>query len=803
MPGRPRNLHGGWGEPDTGDAGRRQGGTAGGPIPARAPRDEAGRTQSPTAKGAPVPPPRSSILERHGRLVARGRWIVIPLFLALLVGAVMLAGRIGDVTTDEQSLPGSEAVRGIELVETHFSDGREATDIQPVFRNADLTVDDPAYRRAVTASLERAAQVVPGTRIVSYFSTGSRDLVGQDGHMTFATLSVPLPEREAMDRLGDIRAALGTPEGFQPTLVGGDAALWHDLEPVLNDDLAMAETIVLPIALLILLIFFGSVVSALLPILTAGVAIVLAFAGTYLFGQTMDIADLVTNAITLVGIAIGIDYALVVVSRFRQEIAAGADRVEATARTVATAGRAVLLSGVTVAIGLAVLVALPIPFMRSMGIGGVLVPMAAVLTALTVLPAVLCALGPRVDALRVYPRRWRLREAALWGPIARAVTGWAIPVAAVALVALVALAGQSTNLSINQDELADAPNVESVQAGRLVRAELGGTLNPGTYVIDTGRPGGAYDPATIDRLGDIADDFRSEYGVVNGVTWPSSREPQRFRDAAAGALVDDTGRYALMQVAPRGDPLSDSARSLNDLMEHRQGDVAAAVPGGRVLLTGEPAIQNEFNDALYGPFPWLVVGVLVLTFVALMRSFRSWLVPLVAVLMSGLSLLATYGLLYLVFQQGVGSGVLGLNGEVRGIAMWVPVMLFAFLFGISMDYQVFLVERMRELRDGGEPNRRAVRLGLASTGRIVATAALIMVVAFGGFAAGTDVSLKEFGFGLAAAVAIDALLVRCLIVPAIMRLAGERNWTMPPRLARIAMVRPRSAPPARTIEDPR
>ncbi len=445
-----------------------------------------------------MPPPRSSILERHGRLMARGRWIVIPLFLVLLVGAVMLAGRIGDVTTDEQSLPGSEAVRGIELVETHFSDGREATDIQPVFRNPDLTVDDPAYREAVTASLERAAQVVPGTRVVSYFSTGSRDLVGQDGHMTFATLSVPLPEQEAMDRLGDIRAALGAPEGFSPTLVGGDAAVWHDLEPVLNDDLAMAETIVLPIALLILLVFFGSLVSALLPVLVAGVAIVFAFAGTYLFGQTMEIADLVTNVITLVGIAIGIDYALLVVSRFREEMRAGADRVEATARTMATAGRAVLLSGVTVAIGLAVLVALPIPFMRSMGIGGMLVPVAAVLTALTVLPAVLCALGPRVDALRVYPRRWRLREAALWGPIARAVTGWAIPVAAVALIALVALAGQSTNLSIDQDELADAPNVESVQAGRIVRAELGGTLNPDTYVIDTGRAGGAYDPATID-----------------------------------------------------------------------------------------------------------------------------------------------------------------------------------------------------------------------------------------------------------------------------------------------------------------
>lgn len=750
-----------------------------------------------------MPPSRPSILERHGRLMARGRWVVIPLFLALLVGAVMLAGRIGDVTTDEQTLPGSEAVRGIELVETHFSDGREATDVQPVFRSPDLTVDDPAYRAAVTESLGRAAQVVPGTRVVSYFSTGSSDLVGQDGHMTFATLSVPLPETEAMDRIDDIRAALGTPEGFAPTLVGGGAAMSHDLEPRLNDDLARAEMIVLPVALLVLLVFFGSVVSALLPVLMAGVSIVFAFAGTYLFGQTMEIADLVTNVITLVGIAIGIDYALLLVSRFRQEIARGADRVEATGRTVATAGRAVLLSGVTVAIGLAVLVALPIPFMRSMGIGGMLVPVSAVLAGLTVLPAVLAALGPRVDALRVYPRRWRLREAALWGPIARAVTGWAIPLAAVALVALVALAGQSGNLGIDQDELADAPGVESVQAGRLVRDELGGTLNPNTYVIDTGRAGGAFDPATVDALGDVADDLREEYAVVSGVTWPSSREPAAFRAAAEGGLVDPTGRFALMSVAPRGDALSPSARALNDLMEDRKGELEAAVPGGEVLLTGEPAIENAFNDALYGPFPWLVAAVFVLTFAALMRAFRSWLVPLVAVLMSGLSLLATYGLLHLVFQQGVGSQWLGAEGEVRGIAMWVPVMLFAFLFGISMDYQVFLVERMRELRDGGARNLRAVRGGLAGTGRIVATAALIMVVAFGGFATGSDISLKQFGFGLAAAVAIDALLVRCLIVPAIMRLAGERNWTMPPRLARIARVSPRPALPARTIEDPR
>ncbi|WP_217915442.1 MMPL family transporter [Miltoncostaea marina] len=750
-----------------------------------------------------MPPPPTSLLERHGRRMARRRWLVIPLFLLLMVAAAMGAGRLGDVMTSEQSLPGSEAERATRIVQREFSAGAETNDVQPVFRHPTLTVDHPAYREAVTASLERAAALVPGTRVVSYFGTGSRDMVGQDGHMTFATLSLPLPEAQAKDRVDDIRAAIGTPEGFAPTLVGGDVAMWHDVEPVIEDDLARAELLVLPVALLILLVYFGSAVSALLPLLMAGVTITLAMAGTWLAGQGMDVADLVTNVITLVGIAIGIDYSLLVVSRFREEMRAGADRVEAAGRTMATAGRAVLLAGVTVAIGLAVLVALPVPFMRSLGVGGMLVPASAVLAGLTVLPATLAALGPRVDALRVYPRRWRLREGALWGPVARAVTGWGIPVAAIALVALVALAGQSSGMSIHEDPLADAPDLEAVEAGRIVRDELGGSLTPNVYVIDTGRDGGVYDPATVAALARVADGLRAEDDVVSGVTWPTATDPAAFRAAAGEGLVDADGRYALMQVAPHGDELSPSARALNALMAAREPDVRAAVPGGEVLTTGAPAVINEFTDALYGPFPWLVAGVLVLTVIALMRAFRSWLVPLVAVALSGLSLLATYGLLRLVFMEGVGSGLLGMDHEVRGIAIWVPVMLFAFLFGISMDYQVFLVERMRELRDGGAPNLRAVRQGLAGTGRVVGTAAAIMIVAFGGFAAGTDVSMKEFGFGLAAAVAIDALLVRCLIVPAVMRMTGERNWTMPAPLARIVRVRPRPAAAARTIGDAR
>jgi RND superfamily putative drug exporter len=634
--------------------------------------------------------------------------------------------------------------------------------------------------------------VVPGTRVLSYWSADSRDLASADGRTAVATLTLPLTDGEAADRVPAIREALGTPPGFEPTLLGGEAALGHDLDPMVEDDLMRAELLVLPAALLILLIYFGSVVGALVPLLTAAATIVLAMAGTTLAGERMDIAEQVINVITLVGVAIGVDYALLVVSRFREELAEGHDRVTATARTVATAGRAVLLSGATVAIGLAVLVALPVPFIRSMGIGGMLVPAAAVLAALTVLPALLCALGHRVDALPVYPRRWRRRTTGA-GRIARFATGKAAPLALLLAVGLVALAAQAPGMGIHQDALADAPDVESVNAGRIVQAELGGAGAPGIFTIDTGRAGGVYAPATLAALGSAADGLRAERSVVARVTWPGTTDPDAFRAAAEGGLADSTGRYALMAVAPLGDAESASARELNALMADRADAIESALPGSEVLVTGEPAIMEDFTDAMYGPFPWLVAGVLLLTLLALMRAFRSLALPLIATVASALSLLATYGLLHLVFQRGVGAELIGVDHEVRGIAFWVPIFVFAFLFGISMDYQVFLAERMRELRDAGTPGRLAVRLGLARTGRVVVAAAGIMVVAFAGFATGRDLSLKEFGFALAAAVAIDALVVRCLIVPAAMSLLGERCWSLPARLARILRVAPRPA----------
>src|SRR5262249_50498924 len=253
---------------------------------------------------------------------------------------------------------------------------------------------------------------------------------------------------------------------------------------------------------------------------------------------------------------------------------------------------------------------------------------------------------------------------------------------------MLALAVPALRLSVNQNQLADSPSgSEAVQAGRVLQASLGGAVNPNTYVIDTGRADGVYDPTTYARLGQLAKTLGDDSSVVKSVTWASpGTSAAAFRASGGAGLVDATGRYALMDVAPYGDALSASGRHLNDLMRSEEKPFEQANPGVGLTLTGEPALQNDFTNAVYGPFPWLILLVLVLAYLALLRAFRSVVLPLKAVLLNLLSILATYGLMVLVFQEGYGASLLGVDHDVRGIATWIPVFLFAFLFGLSMDY---------------------------------------------------------------------------------------------------------------------
>jgi RND superfamily putative drug exporter len=470
----------------------------------------------------------------------------------------------------------------------------------------------------------------------------------------------------------------------------------------------------------------------------------------------------------------------------------------AVVRTISTAGHSVIFSGATVAIGLAVLVLLNVPFIRSMGIGGMLVPIFAVTASLTLLPALLYMLGHRVNAVRIIPARFQRDKGtrALWVRFSEWVMRHAAPVFTIAALAMIALAIPAFQLSVEQNQLADAPSqAQAVQAGRVLQASLGGAVNPDTLVIDTGRAGGVYQPANFAAIGSFAQRLGDQTAVVKSVTW-TDKTPQQVQALNGAGLVDRNGQFALLNVAPYGDSLSNSARDLNDLLKEEKGNLQRSISGSTVTLTGEPAIQNDFNDAVYGPFPWLVLLVLVLTYLALLRAFRSVVLPLKAVILNLLSILATYGLLVIVFEWGVGASLLGVDHDIRGIAPWIPVFLFAFLFGLSMDYEVFLVSRIRELYDGGLGTRGAVSQGLARTGRIITCAALIMIVAFSGFILGSSTDLKEFGFGLAASIAIDATIVRMLLVPSLMKLMGHWNWYLPARVARVARVRttPRPVP---------
>jgi RND superfamily putative drug exporter len=738
------------------------------------------------------------MLERHARWVIRRRWWIVAAWVVLVIIGFTLAARIGDVTSTQVALPGKESQRGVDLIKQKFGDG-ESTSMQVVYRNPSATVDDPAYRAAVTTGLARAAAVVPGTQVIDYYTSGSRDLVGGGGHLTYATLRLPISPEDGKGKVEPIRRAVGTPPGFEKTLVGGQAAFDHDTAPIFDDDLKKAEIIAFPLALLILLAVFGTVVSALLPIAVAVVTIVMALGATFLVGQATTLAVYVTNVITLIGIGIGIDYSLLMVSRFREELRAGRDRDVALVRTMATAGHSVIFSGATVAIGLAVLVFLNVPFIRSMGIGGMLVPIFAVAAGLTLLPALMHLLGHRVNAGRVpiFGRRIDRADGSHWTGLANWIMRHAAPVFTVTTLFMLLLAVPSLFLSVEQNQLADAPDqAEAVQAGRVLQTALGGAVNPDTYVIDTGRPGGVYRAANFAALSDIARSLSAEKAVVKAVTWPTDRTAAEVRAEGGAGFVDRTGQYALMNVAPYGDALSNSARDLNDRLKEQKTVIEEAIPGSVVTLTGDPALQNDFNDAVYGPFPWLVLLVLVLAYLALLRAFRSVVLPLKAVLLNLLSILATYGLMVIVFQWGFGASLLGVDHDVRGIASWIPVFLFAFLFGLSMDYEVFLISRMRELYDKGLDTQQAVSLGLAKTGRIVTSAALVMVVAFSGFIIGSSTDLKQFGFGLAAAIAIDATVVRILLVPSLMRLLGHWNWYLPSGVARVARLRttPRGIP---------
>jgi RND superfamily putative drug exporter len=619
----------------------------------------------------------------------------------------------------------------------------------------------------------------------------------------YTQISTPLQNQDAAKLTQRLRRLIGRVPGVT-TFLTGAPAINHDTQSIFSKDLARGESIAVPIALLVMAFMFGTVGGIVVPVLFAAVTIPTTLGLVWIFAHVMDMAIYVTNIVALIGFAIAVDYSMLVVFRYREELAHTDDTREALTRTMATAGRATLFSGTVVAIGLALLVFMPLPFMRSMGVGGLLVPVVSIAASATLLPALLATMGRGVNRLPLIPRRTLERRAAkettgFWHGLATSIMRrpllWFIGTGGIML----ALAVPAVGLALTGGDNRGVPlTTESTRGLHVLETTLGpGALAPHQLVVDTHRPGGASAPDVVAAQRRYVAELRHDPAVEpRTIIAPFMVNPTEARQAN---LVDGAGRVLQIRAAGHSDSGTPSAMHLVKRIRDRYIPAARFPPNADVLLTGAPAFGVDFIDRAYSAFPWLVAAVLVVSYLVLLRAFRSVVLPAKAVVMNVLSVSATYGVLVLAFQHGWGNSI-GLQQSPQ-IEAWIPIFLFALLFGLSMDYEVFLLSRIREEWELRRDNEEAIAFGLEHTGRIITAAAIIMIAAFSGFVTGSFVGLQEFGLGLSAAILLDATLVRAILVPATMKLLGDWNWYLPERVRRALRVpRPRRPVPESGFE---
>jgi RND superfamily putative drug exporter len=708
-------------------------------------------------------------MESWTRFILRNRWLVVAVWLVVLLAGGYASGKLSALLSNTFTMPGTDSERARTILRDHYGDRSDGA-FTVVFQVPSSA--DPHLQARLQSAVARAAKNVP---------TGKpRPLTPGGPHLLYGDIVSTLSIADAKGYTDDILRALPHGNGVTP-FVTGQAAIQHDLDPIFDEDLRNGELfIAVPIALLILLVVFGLSWAVTIPLLFAACTIMGTLGAVYVFAHYITMATYVTNLVQLIGLGIAVDYSLLIVYRFREELHRTESKDDAIVRTMATAGRAVLFSGATVAIGLALLLFMPSPFMRSMGIGGFLIPLVSIAAAVTLQPALLSLYGRKGVRRAAVVRRARdSGRRGYWERLAAAIMRRPIAFLAGGAALLVAAAVPAFALQLTPGSAQGIPQHPQAVHGFdvLKRAVGAGALSPTQIVVDSGRPGGV-----------VAESVQSSIVRLNSAV---SRDPEvRFvRYEPQRPFLDPSARYAQIVVAGKHEYGEEPAQSF----VHRLRDdiiPSAKWPADvRVLAGGGPPQGVDFIDRSYAVFPWLVLGVLVLTYLLLMRAFRSIILPLKAVLLNLLSVAASYGALVVVFKWGLGSSLWGLY-QFPQVEAWIPIFLFAMLFGLSMDYEVFLVTRMREAWDETKDNARAVGLGLERTGRIVTAAAIVMVAAFSGFIAGRVVGLQEFGFGLAVAIFFDATIVRALLVPSLMALFGRYNWWLPRSVARVVRVAP-------------
>ena len=701
--------------------------------------------------------------ETLARGSARRPWLTLGVWIVLLGSAGFVASQLlGDaLTTDFDFTNEPESVRAQQLIEDRLR-VPETLNESYIVMSEELTVDDAAFQAEVREIQAEISELplVEGT--FSYYDTQDPAMVSQDQHALIVLAQFPDEMDEVTDHVDEIRAVAEghRDDGFQ-TLVVGDVTLNDDFNTIAQEDARKGESIGIGAALIVLIVVFGAIIAALLPIFLAIGAIVVALGAVALIGQTMDFSIFVVNMASMMGLAVGIDYSLFIVSRYREERAHGRDKLDAIAASGATANRAVFFSGMTVVLALIGMLLIPTTIFRSLAIGAISVVLFAVLASMTLLPAVLSLLGDKVNSLRVLRRKAKPgappRHGGFWDRVTHGVMRRPVVALVVGGGLLVAAGWSYFDMNTGFAGISTLPeDMPSRAAFEVLATEFsGGVTEPVEIVVD-------------------ADATEAEAGI-------SELEGLMAADNEFGPLTvqtNDAGDMTLVSAPVAGDPQGEAAVAAVERL--REEYIPSAFEGleGEVLVGGGTAFNIDFFDLTDTYTPIVFVFVLGLSFLLLTVVFRSIVVPIKAIIMNLLSVGAAYGLLVLVFQKGVGADLFGFT-QVEAIDAWLPLFLFSVLFGLSMDYHVFLLTRIREHWDLTGNNAESVAHGLRTTGQIITGAALIMVAVFLGFASGELVSIQQMGFGLAVAVFLDATVVRSILVPASMRLLGNLNWYLP------------------------
>ncbi|CAN5228852.1 MMPL family transporter [soil metagenome] len=718
------------------------------------------------------------MLKSLAQICYRKRRIVLGSWIVLVVGLIILSSVAGGTFRTEFSIPGSESQEAIDILAKHGFASRTGSQAQIVFESSQ-GFDDPAIVAPIETLLATIEGQVPNTSVSSPFDPEGARQISQNGTIAYAEVNLSERSQEEYLEAGETIREISEPSQ-SPALrieLGGDMFL--------EEAAFSSEAIGFLAAVVILLIAFGSVLAMGLPIATALFGIGSGIALVGVATQFMDLPNFTTPAVGMIGIGVGIDYALFIVTRYRQGLHDGLTPEEAVVLAINTSGRAVLFAGTTVVIAVLGLVLMNLRAISGLAVAIALGVLMTMLASVTLLPALLGFVGNKIDkfGLPHHKQAEGATTSSFWHGWSRFLQRRPWPAVIAALVILLMLSVPVLDLRLGFGDAGNRPDEDTSRQAYDLLSEGFGSGSNGPLVLAAELPGGEGDFAVLQQLS-------ADLNQTPGVAF------------AAPPQLNPEGDAAIMMVLPTTSPQDEAT---TDLVHHLRDEVVPASTAGstaNVKVGGATAAATDFSEYTLQQLPIFFVAVLVLSFLLLMAIFRSLLVPLKAVIMNLLSVGAAYGVLVAVFQWGWGLSLVG-GGKEGPVEAWVPMMLFAIIFGLSMNYEVFLLSRIREEYDRIGDNARAVADGLAATARVITAAAAIMVCVFGSFVLGVDRSLKIMGFGLATAVLVDATIVRLVLVPATMELLGDKNWWIPRWLDRILpRIHVEAAPVAGVVPQP-